>query len=81
VTCRDVLGFLSDWLAGGLPDETRESFARHLEVCASCRAYLDSYEKTIVLARMAEHGEPPPPPRALEEAILASLGKGSGRAS
>jgi anti-sigma factor RsiW len=81
VTCRDVLAFLSDWLTGDLPHETREAFARHLEACASCRAYLDSYEKTIVLARAAGHEEPPPPPHALEEAILASLGKGSGRTS
>jgi predicted anti-sigma-YlaC factor YlaD len=79
VTCRDVHAFLSDWLTGDLPHGTREVFARHLEGCASCRAYLDSYEKTITLARAAGHDEPPPPPWALEEAILEARRRG-GRA-
>jgi predicted anti-sigma-YlaC factor YlaD len=81
VTCRDVHAFLSDWLTGDLPRGVREVFARHLGGCASCRAYLDSYEKTIALARAAEHEELPPSPHALEEAILALLGGGSSRAS
>jgi anti-sigma factor RsiW len=72
VTCRDLHAFLSDWLTGDLPDATRETFARHIEACASCRAYLDSYEKTIALARAAEHEELPSPPHALEQAILAA---------
>jgi anti-sigma factor RsiW len=73
VTCRDVHAFLSDWLTGDLPDGAREAFARHLEVCASCRAYLDSYERTIALARSASRDDDASAPRELEEAILASL--------
>jgi anti-sigma factor RsiW len=74
MTCRDALAFLSDYRTGDLPRETREVFVRHLEVCPSCRAYLESYERTIALAKSAELGEDPPaPPRELEEAILLSV--------
>ena len=73
MTCREVLAFLSDYLTGNLPMETREVFVRHLAVCPSCRAYLDSYERTIALAKEAERGvEPSLPPRRLVRAILAA---------
>jgi anti-sigma factor RsiW len=73
VTCLDVHAFLSDWRTGALPDATRDAFARHLEGCANCRAYLDSYEKTIALARGAARDDDASAPRELEEAILDSL--------
>lgn len=73
MTCEDVLAFLSDDLTGELPRETRENFVRHLGVCPSCRAYLDSYEKTIALAKAAVRGKGMPAPPELEEAIQASL--------
>jgi len=74
VTCRDVLEFLSDYLTGDLPHGTREAFESHLDSCESCRAYLDSYEKTIALAQGAGcDQEEAQPPRELEDAILRSL--------
>jgi anti-sigma factor RsiW len=78
VTCRDVLAFLSDYVAGDLPRRTREVFASHLASCESCRAYLDSYRTTIELARAAADDAMPQPPQALVEAILASRGGGPG---
>ncbi len=76
MTCRDVLAFLSDYRTGDLPKETREAFDRHLGVCPSCRAYLDSYERTIALAKAAEdESDDEPAPPELEEAILLSLGR------
>ncbi len=72
MTCRDVLELLSDHRTGGLPPETREAVARHLESCASCRAYADSYESTIAIARAAEREGDAPAPAALVDAILAA---------
>jgi anti-sigma factor RsiW len=72
VTCRDVHAFLSDWLTGDLPRNVRGVFARHLDACASCRAYLDSYEKTRELAKRAEGEAVGPVPEALVRAILAA---------
>jgi len=76
MTCREVLAFLSDYRSGDLPRRTREAFERHLAVCPSCRAYADSYEKTIALAKAALREADAPAPRELEEAILLSLGRG-----
>lgn len=81
MTCRDVHALLSDFRTGGLPRETREAFVRHLAGCASCGAYVDSYERTIALAKSAGDDRGASAPRALEEAILAALGRGQGRAN
>ena len=72
MTCKGVHAFLSDWLTGDLPRETREVFARHLEGCSSCRAYVDSYEKTRELAQNAEFEAVGRAPEALVRAILAA---------
>lgn len=81
MTCRDVLAFLPEYRTGGLPRGTREVFVRHLAACAGCRAYVDSYETTIALVRAAERDEDAPPPKELEEEILASLRKRPDRPS
>ena len=72
MTCRDALAFLSDWLTGDLPEATREAFVRHLEDCASCRAYVDSYERTRELAKDAESDAAGRAPEPLVRAILAT---------
>ena len=72
MTCRDVHAFLSDWLTGGLPRRAREVFDRHLDACASCRAYVDSYERTRELARGAAREAAEHAPEALVRAILAA---------
>lgn len=50
ITCRQLIEFIMDYVAGELGDDERSDFERHLEHCASCQAYLDSYRKTMVLA-------------------------------
>jgi predicted anti-sigma-YlaC factor YlaD len=70
VTCERVHAFLSDWLTGDLPHAAREVFARHLEACASCRAYVSSYAKTRELAARAERETVGHVPEALVRAIL-----------
>ena len=74
VTCRELIDFLDDYVAGELPPEQAALFERHLAVCPSCVAYLASYRETIRLARGA--AEPPAvedvPPELLT-AILATV--------
>ncbi len=75
ITCRELITFLGDYLAGELPAEKVHEFERHLAVCASCRAYIATYEEAIRMARAgAEHEEIPEAPEELIEAVLASLG-------
>ena len=71
-TCREVLEFLGDYDAGELDPMRTSAFERHLGLCASCRAYLDSYARVIGMEKDA-FAEPGllDPPEELVEAILA----------
>ena len=51
ITCRELIDFIADYFEGALATEELDDFNRHLERCASCRAYLRSYESTIRLSR------------------------------
>lgn len=82
ITCRKLIKFLDDYVAGALPEPVRRRFESHLEACPMCRLYLESYRATIELERAAlrcgQGGEsakpaeakPEPMPEALVEAIL-----------
>lgn len=83
MTCRELIDFLIDYTDGELPAEVRAEFDRHLSVCPSCVAYLDTYRKTISLARDSMCGnadEPVPPsvPRGLLNAIVEARRKQHG---
>ncbi len=72
MTCREFAEFLDAFLAGALPAEEVTVFHRHLAVCPHCRAYLDSYERTVdACRRLAGNAEVPPEvPEDLVRAIL-----------
>jgi anti-sigma factor RsiW len=75
--CTEIIGFLADYLDGELDADRRSEFDRHLAVCPSCVAYLETYKETI---RMAKAAELPPAevvdeaPEDLIKAILAASG-------
>jgi anti-sigma factor RsiW len=50
IPCEEVVTFLWAYVAGELPAKKTSEFERHLAVCPSCVAYLDSYRKTIELS-------------------------------
>ena len=68
ITCRQLIDFIADYVAGDLDDVARDDFERHLGVCPSCRAYLDSYRKTMALTCSDE--PLPDVPEALVHRIL-----------
>jgi anti-sigma factor RsiW len=75
MTCREFTEFLHEYLFGNLPAGERSDFEEHLAECPWCVAYLDSYRKTIHLAKAAfadsEAGSPPADaPEELIQAIL-----------
>lgn len=74
MNCREFTEFLHEYLFGNLPTEERAEFDKHLVECPWCVAYLDSYRKTMQLARAAfppVADEPSPaPPEELIQAIL-----------
>jgi anti-sigma factor RsiW len=81
IPCSEVLEFLWAYVAGELPPERAHEFDRHLAVCPSCRAYLDSYRKTIALSRESFRPELRGPaaealPEDLIQAVLAARRQG-----
>jgi anti-sigma factor RsiW len=51
ITCRELIGFLHLYLAGELEPDRRAEFDRHLAVCPSCVAYIESYQRATALGR------------------------------
>ena len=51
MTCRELIEFLADYLAGDLPAEVRRVFEAHLGECPECVTYLRGYADTVQLAR------------------------------
>jgi len=77
VTCREVADFLMDYLDGTLPESQRAIFDKHLGVCPDCRAYIDSYRRTIAIGR-AVYDDGTEPSDAPEELIQSILKARSG---
>jgi anti-sigma factor RsiW len=76
MTCRELIDFIADHLAGDLDPAARRTFDDHLRGCPECVAYLQSYETTVRLVREtgAEPDEPVPAgvPEALVRAVHAA---------
>lgn len=75
ITCREVLDFLGEYVADSLAPTRRHEFDRHLSVCPSCVAYLDSYRETTKMAKAAMVDIEDVPPEVLT-AILATITRG-----
>jgi len=54
VTCKALIDkFLFDYHAGDLSLARKLDFELHLTLCGDCRRYVDSYRKTIDLAKQS----------------------------
>lgn len=54
LTCKEViLDYLADYLDAALTPEAVADLERHLDGCAPCRAYLETYKKTGPVTRVA----------------------------
>ena len=80
VTCIELIAFLDAYVDDELDADTRADFDRHLLVCPSCRAYLETYKETIDLVRGAAEREEDlarEAPQELIEAVLTSKSRRS----
>ena len=79
LTCRDVVDFLIDYLAGGLDAGQRAAFEAHLAMCDDCVTYLRQYEETVRLGKAAfdrlDAAADDHLPQELVDAILAARPK------
>jgi anti-sigma factor RsiW len=79
MNCKDVIGVLADFLDQSLSPEVLAELERHVGDCAPCRAYLETYRKTVELTGRAEHVEMPAEMKArLRSLLLDELRRGQG---
>lgn len=79
-TCREMIeDFLAAYVADELEGDVLDRFERHLALCPSCVAYVESYRRTIDAAKeaiasaeAAEAKVVADPPEDLVRAILAA---------
>ncbi len=74
LTCRQIIDFVQAFLDGELPLREQTIFELHLTICTECKNYLQSYQSTQALSKMAADVEPEvkPIPEELVKAILAA---------
>jgi anti-sigma factor RsiW len=70
MTCRDVVGFLMDYISGDLEAGERARFEEHLRSCPQCVAYLRSYRDAVELGKDAFELTDASVPDELVQAIL-----------
>jgi anti-sigma factor RsiW len=74
MTCRELVEFLDDYIAGDLPTAQKQIFEEHLAECEDCENYLGSYKTTISLSKAAgkDDAVPADVPDKLVRAVLAA---------
>jgi anti-sigma factor RsiW len=73
MTCQQLVDFIGRYRENELSSDERAEFERHLGACASCVAYLKTYEQTVLLAKAsADDLVPDDVPESLVKAILSA---------
>ena len=72
--CTEIIGFLADYLDDALSPERRFEFDRHLAVCPSCVAYLETYKETIRMAKADDLPVEDAPDELIAAIIAATRG-------
>ena len=79
MTCREFVEFLWRYTSDELSPEERATFDMHLSTCPHCVKYLQSYQETIQIGKIAlleaDDLVPAEVPENLVKAILAARSK------
>lgn len=73
LTCRELIGFLVDYLDGTLTDEEQAVFDAHLAVCPHCVDYVTEYRATVRAGRAAYRDLEAPVPNEVPEELVAAV--------
>ena len=60
IGCRDCMDLLSDYVDGSLPKDKAELLEWHIEGCAPCVAFVNTYKGTVDAARRLREATMPP---------------------
>ncbi len=71
MTCRELVDATLDYVAGALPAAAQAEADAHLAGCPECAAYLESYQATIALGKVAFRGDHAF--ESLPESVVAEL--------
>jgi anti-sigma factor RsiW len=50
LTCRDIVGLMTEYLEGTMATDARLRFERHLAICPACRGFLAQMRATVRLS-------------------------------
>lgn len=70
IGCRECLDLLADYVDGVLPPEQAELLEWHIEGCAPCVAFVNTYKGTVDAAKRLRQTTLPP---ELREKLIAFL--------
>ena len=73
MNCREVSGFLHDYIEGELPEDVRAEFERHLDACTNCHEYLAQYRQTVARSEALGRRDEPEIPEDLVKAVLGTI--------
>jgi len=68
--CRECVDLLADYIDGALPSSQAELLEWHLEGCAPCVAFVNTYRGTVDAARRLRETRLPP---ELQQRLIAFL--------
>ena len=68
--CQDIVGLLADYLDGSLGPATTSRLQTHLEGCAPCVAFVNTYKGTVKAVRQLKEADIPP---ELKDRLLSFL--------
>jgi putative zinc finger protein len=60
ISCREIVGIVSDYLEGALPPAQSEAVELHLNLCDGCTDYLQQLRLAIALTGELPAGDLPP---------------------
>jgi anti-sigma factor RsiW len=47
LSCREIIGLVTEYLEGTMPADTRLRFERHVAICPPCRGFLAQMRETL----------------------------------
>ena len=70
IGCPECMDLLADYVDGSLPKDKAELLEWHIEGCAPCVAFVNTYKGTVKAARQLKEADIPP---ELKDRLLSFL--------